>query len=322
MVILVLEQVLAHPSMRGPVFIVMTIPMTVAAFALGTILFGRMVTTRRTTLALLLAALSASASLVARNDGVWGDFSFGLLPRWTKSADEIVTEIKRPEGDATIPTETVLVSKWPSFRGPAQDGVSRGGPKLETDWQAHPPKELWRIPVGPAWSSFVSVNQYLITQEQRGDEEAVVCYDSETGKQVWEKKWPSRFFEALGGLGPRSTPTYADGHIYALGAAGVLVKLNVHDGSQVWQADIKKESKRSEAPMWGFSASPLVVNNLVIVHAGGKDDRGILALIHKTANWPGQPPPVSNPTALCKQSISSVNNCWPCSPKQAHSSGT
>jgi len=50
----------------------------------------------------------------------------------------------------------------------------------------------------------------------------VVCYESESGRQVWEKKWASRFFEALGGLGPRSTPAYADGSIYALGADGVL----------------------------------------------------------------------------------------------------
>ncbi len=103
------------------------------------------------------------------------------------------------------------------------------------------------------------------TQEQRGDEEAVVCYESESGRQVWEKKWASRFFEALGGLGPRSTPAYADGSIYALGADGVLIRLNVRDGSIVWQADVKLASDRSEAPMWGFSASPLLVKDLVIV---------------------------------------------------------
>jgi hypothetical protein len=54
------------------------------------------------------------------------------------------------------------------------------------------------------------------------------------------------------------------------------VKLDVHDGAIVWQADVKKSSSRSEAPMWGFSASPLVVNDLVIVHAGRKSDKGVL----------------------------------------------
>lgn len=275
--VLVIQQVLSHATMRGPVFIVMTIPMTVGAFAIGLILFGRWLTPGRTVFALLLGAAAASVSLFARNDGVWGDFSFELLPRWSKSSDELVKNVDRPEGVNSIPADVKLESSWPSFRGPQQDGVVRGGPVLDTDWESHPPKELWRITVGPAWSSFVSVNQYLITQEQRGEDEAVVCYDGESGRQVWEKKWPSRFFEALGGLGPRSTPTYADGYIYAFGAAGTLVKLNVHDGSLVWQADVKALSQRDELPMWGFSASPLVAGNLVVLHAGGKDDKGVLA---------------------------------------------
>ena len=276
-VVLVLQQVLSHETMRGPVFIVMTIPMTIGAFALGLILFGRMVTPSRTVIAVLLGAAAASVSLFTRNDGVWGDFSFELLPRWSKSSDQLVKDVSRPEGVNSIPAEVKLESSWPSFRGPLQDGVVRGGPVLDSDWEAHPPKELWRITVGPAWSSFVAVNQYLITQEQRGEEEAVVCYDGESGRQVWEKKWPSRFFEALGGLGPRSTPSYADGHVYAFGAAGTLVKLNVRDGSLVWQADVKELSDRAEPPMWGFSASPLVAGNLVVVHAGGKGDKGVLA---------------------------------------------
>ncbi|MCC6507516.1 MAG: PQQ-like beta-propeller repeat protein [Pirellulaceae bacterium] len=275
--ILVVEQLLAHETMRGPVFIVMTIPMTIGAFALGLCLVGRWNTTSRTVVALLLGAAAASVSLFARNDGVWGDFSFDLLPRWTRSTDQLVNNVVRPEGTHAIPSDVKLESTWPSFRGPLQDGVVRGGPVLDSDWAAHPPKELWRITVGPAWSSFVSVDRYLITQEQRGDEEAVVCYDADSGRQVWEKKWASRFFEALGGLGPRSTPTYADGFVYALGAAGTLGKLDVHDGSQIWDADIKQLSERDQPPMWGFSASPLIAGNLVVVHAGGKGDKGILA---------------------------------------------
>ena len=276
-VIRVIQQVLSHETMRGPVFIVMTVPLTIGAFALGLVLFGKQLTAKRTVMSLVLAVIAASVSLFLRNDGVWGDFSFDLLPRWEKSSDELVRTVNRPEGTQAIPADATLESSWPSFRGAMQDGAVRGTPILDSDWAAHPPKEQWRITVGPAWSSFVSVNNYLFTQEQRGEEEAVVCYESETGRQVWEKKWTSRFFEALGGLGPRSTPAYADGSIYALGADGVLVKLDVHDGAIVWQADVKKSSGRSEAPMWGFSASPLVVNDLVIVHAGGKSDKGVLA---------------------------------------------
>jgi len=162
-VILLIQQLLSHETMRGPVFIVMTVPLTIGAFALGLIVFGKQLTIKRTVISLVFATLAASVSMFTRNDGVWGDFSFELLPRWSKSSDELVTSISRPEGTPAIPADVTLESSWPSFRGPMQDGVVRGGPILDSDWDDHPPKELWRITVGPAWSSFVSVNNYLFT---------------------------------------------------------------------------------------------------------------------------------------------------------------
>lgn len=87
-----------------------------------------------------------------------------------------------------------------------------------------------------------------------------------------------RFFEALGGLGPRGTPTLADGFIYSFGAEGWLLKLNATNGELVWKKDIRLLSEREAIPMWGFSSSPLVEAGLVIVHAGGKGNKGIVAL--------------------------------------------
>ncbi len=129
----------------------------------------------------------------------------------------------------------------------------------------------------PAWSSFAVADNYLITQEQRGEQEAIVCYAADTGHEVWVQEIKSRFFDALGGLGPRATPTIADGSVYALGAEGWLVKLNAMDGSVLWRADVR-EITQQPPPMWGFSCSPLVVGNIVVVHAAGKDDKGIVAL--------------------------------------------
>jgi len=162
-VILSVQQLLSHETMRGPVFIVMTVPLTIGVFALGLIVFGKQLMSKRTVVSLAFATLAASVSMFVRNDGVWGDFFFELLPRWSKSSDELVSSMSRPEGTPVIPADVTLESSWPSFRGPMQDGVVRGGPILDSDWNTHPPKELWRITVGPAWSSFVSVNNYLFT---------------------------------------------------------------------------------------------------------------------------------------------------------------
>ncbi len=170
--------------------------------------------------------------------------------------------------------------EWPGFRGPNRDGVQRGT-VFSKSLQAGAPKELWRIQVGPAWSSFAVAGDYLLTQEQRGEEECVVCYDSNTGREVWAQSVPSRFFEGLGGLGPRATPTIASGNVYALGAEGWLMKLDALSGKELWKGDLRKIADM-QPPMWGFSSSPLVVDSTVAVHCGGKGDKGILAFDTET----------------------------------------
>ena len=67
-------------------------------------------------------------------------------------------------------------------------GSACPGPPISTNWAAHPPEQLWKIPVGPAWSSFAVAGQLLFTQEQRGPMETVVCYDAETGREVWKRE--------------------------------------------------------------------------------------------------------------------------------------
>lgn len=278
------EQAICHPSMRGPLPIVVTIPTAIAAFAVGALLFGRTLSIRRTWLALGLAVLATACSAVVRTDGVWGDFSFGFDWRWKPTAEQLATEEVRRAGNVAFdePLDTQAVraalgsAPWPRFRGPRGDG-SQTGLRFDDDWNAHPPREVWRNRIGPAWSSFAIGADRLFTQEQRLEDEVVSCYDATSGRQIWSFATPARFFESLGGLGPRATPTLADGSVYALGAEGILVRLNAVDGSLVWKADLKTAAGRTGPPMWGFSCSPCVDGGVVVVHAGGTGDKGIVA---------------------------------------------
>ncbi|MFK7737464.1 MAG: PQQ-binding-like beta-propeller repeat protein [Pirellulaceae bacterium] len=277
---IVAAALLLHPSMLGAPVVVMTVPLGLAGFALGGVIASRMAVGTRTGVALMFAFLAASSTALLRNEGVWGDdFAFDVFWRWSTSAEETFLASKSKSTSTTIDASeasSLADSPWPGFRGAMRDGVQRGL-QFEKDWNANPPKELWRIALGPAWSSFSVAGNYLFTQEQRGENEAVVCYNADTGKEVWESTIESRFYEALGGVGPRATPTLYGDSLFVMGAAGALQRLSATDGTVLWEADVQEISERSAPPMWGFSSSPLIVDDKAIVHAGGKGDKGILA---------------------------------------------
>ena len=157
---------------------------------------------------------------------------------------------------------------WPGFRGSARDGIVHGV-RIGTDWSSGPPVKMWQRPVGPGWSSFAVQGDLLFTQEQRGDEEMVVAYRVNTGEPVWRHRDAARFWESNGGAGPRGTPTLHNGRVYALGATGILNVLDAGNGASVWSRNVASDCQK-QIPMWGFSSSPLIVRDMVVVAAAGK----------------------------------------------------
>lgn len=290
----VLSTVLLHFSMKGMSTILYQIPCGVSAFALVLIVMANRPKSRLRA-ALFLSAVGFGIWDLVQLHGVTGKFDAEFSWRWAPTPEEeylrglaerseSATSSPASSGAADINEQiTRATSEWSDFRGPLRDGM-QPGLRLKEDWSASPPKEIWKTPIGPGWSSFTVAGQRLFTQEQRGDNEAVVCLNAETGEVLWTHEYASRFWEAIAGAGPRATPTIGDEGLFSLGANGHVLCLDPITGEVRWSKDLQADSG-CKPPQWGFSASPLVQDGLAIVHAGAATgDGAVVAYDAKTGD--------------------------------------
>ena len=216
-----------------------------------------------------------------RLDGMSGAMMPQFIGRWGSSHEEKL--LAQREADATAvpvpPAKIVMPTQpadddWPGFRGPRRDSHV-DNLRISTNWQAQPPRELWRTPVGPGWSSFCAIGDWLFTQEQLGPDELVVCRSADSGAQQWVNRVTARFEESVGGPGPRATPTFDNGQLFTTGATGIVQCIDPATGTTIWKRDLVQDSE-ANIPMWGFSSSPLPSGDLVCVFAGGNGS-GVIA---------------------------------------------
>ena len=222
-------------------------------------------------LVLVLAAIA-----LVRPEGVTGDIHFRFNWRWAPRADEILqSAASQAVAGAVVDLTATTPDDYPQFLGKNRL-ATLPDVHLARDWSTQPPKLLWRQPIGAGWSSFAVVGNFGVTQEQRGQEELVTCYDVDSGKLQWAHATPVRFQELVAGIGPRATPTIDEGRVYAVGAVGNLVCLDGATGKLLWQHDLIAETGAT-IPQWGKSCSPLIYDNLVIASAGGPQGKSLVA---------------------------------------------
>ncbi|HET9360601.1 MAG TPA: hypothetical protein VFO58_12685, partial [Vicinamibacterales bacterium] len=117
-------------------------------------------------------------------------------------------------GAAAAAASAPAAPYWTDFRGPLRDGDYRDVPILQ-EWPAGGLKPMWKQPAGGGYASFVVARGRAFTIEQRGGQEVAAAYDVATGRELWTNAWAAEFRESMGGDGPRATPTWSDGRVYA-----------------------------------------------------------------------------------------------------------
>jgi outer membrane protein assembly factor BamB len=264
---------------------------------------GRRLATRRWVPMVVAIVPACAVFTLLRTDGVTGDAGSQLTWRWMPTAEERLLARTSDEPQPPAPAEPVaatpgepvaraagakaadppvapaaarteparateVAAEWPGFRGRDRNGVIRDV-RIDSDWSTSPPTELWRRAIGPGWSSFAVRGDYLYTQEQRGEDEIVACYRVSTGQPVWRHRDSVRFWESNAGAGPRATPTLSGDRVYTLGATGILNALHATTGAVAWSRNAAADADTT-IPDWGYSGSPLVAGDLVIVAVSGK----------------------------------------------------
>lgn len=222
---------------------------------------------------MVIILVGAAAKWMVRVDGVIDGRGLPrLVWRWSTGHKPAVTTLpghSEPGLPSTQDPRLAEAANVPQFFGPKRDGTAPEV-NLSTDWTATPPKQLWRQPIGAGSSAFAVVEGRALTQEQRGEDEAVTCYDLLTGRLLWAHTDKAHFTEWQGGEGPRATPTVHEGRVYTVGGTGILNCLDLATGKPLWQHRVLEENKLANIT-WGISGSPLMVDEHVIVSTGRAD---------------------------------------------------
>ena len=164
----------------------------------------------------------------------------------------------------------IASSDWPQWGGPSRDFKTDSN-KLADRWPTGGPRRIWVRPLGAGHSSIVSDNGRLYTMYRKNGSEFMVCLDAANGKTLWENSYAAPLYPRMDmsyGSGPHSTPIVSGPFAVFVGTTGRLVCVNKTTGKEVWSHDLWGKLGGTLINV-GYSSSPIVYKNKVIVTVGG-----------------------------------------------------
>lgn len=177
---------------------------------------------------------------------------------------------------------------WPQWRGPSRDGISKET-GWNTSWPATGPKKLWQQKVGVGYSSMSVSSGRVYTMGNSDNTDSVWCFDAETGAAQWHHDYPCAAKDPNGFKGTRCTPTVEGDRVYSVSRHGHFFCLDAKSGKVIWAKNLITDLEGKE-PMhgggknegWGFSGSPLIERDMVLIEGGGGNGASVVALNKST----------------------------------------
>lgn len=170
---------------------------------------------------------------------------------------------------------------WNQYLGPGRNAAI-SGEKILSSWGEKGPKEIWSLPVGEGYGgASIFEDEVFILDREKGISDILRCIDLESGKELWKYS-----YKAEGELpypGSRAVPTVDKRHVWSVGPHGHLYCFDKKTHQPAWTCNLQEEF-HSELPNWGFSQSPLIYRDLVIVAPQG--EKAGVAAFHKTTGKP------------------------------------
>lgn len=193
---------------------------------------------------------------------------------------------------------SAATSDWPQWRGPNRDGKVSGFVAPET-WPATL-QQKWKVEVGDGVSTPALVDNRLYVFSRQDGNEITRCLDADTGKEIWQDKYPSLAPQGPAAQfpGPRSSPAVAGGKVVTLGLHGTVSCLDAATGKKLW----RKDDYSGDTPRFYTASSPLILDGLCVAQLGGQDGGGIIAYDLGTGEpkwkWTGDGPGYASPTSM------------------------
>ena len=176
--------------------------------------------------------------------------------------------------------ESVLGSDWPQFLGPARNGAS--AETIRPSWEKSEPRTLWKKKIGAGFAGPIVVSNTVVLFHRSGGSEILSAFDLAAGADKWQSKSGTAYRDDFGfDEGPRATPCFDDGRLYAVGAEGLLRCVDFATGKEIWSVSTRTQFKARKG-FFGFAPSPLISGENILLNVGGENDAGIVALDKRT----------------------------------------